>query len=138
MNRRLLEEAYPTKAPKREIKATNDKKLAADIIEALVYSLISISPGGKQNSHASRALASYVLAERGPVQPRSLAVAYLKPVRGENLIQDSIDALVRVKGDFDAAYPFAKPEDFAYDVHHRKADITQLVQFCRALPELKV
>lgn len=113
----------------------NEKDLAKDVVEALVYSLIAVSPGGKQNSHASRALASFVLAEKGPVQPRSLAAAFLKPIRGENLLPDSIKAITKVKEDFDTAYPFAKPVEHIFDVHNRKGTCETLAEFCRSIPE---
>lgn len=54
--------------------------LAADALEALVRASTTVSPGGKQNSFASRALASYALAELGSDQPRTLAAAFLRPV----------------------------------------------------------
>ena len=116
----------------------NEKDLAKDVVEALVYSLIAVSPGGKQNSHASRALASFVLAEKGPVQPRSLAAAFLRPIKGENLLPDSIKAITNVKEDFDRAYPFAKPEEHIFDVHNRKGTSETLAEFCRSIPEFNV
>jgi CRISPR system Cascade subunit CasC len=115
-----------------------DKVLAKNSVEALLYSLITISPGGKQNSYASRAFASFVLAEKGPVQPRTLAAAYLKPIRGENVIPDSITALQKMKDDFDMAYPFAKPQQYIFDVHNRNGKIEELVRFCTTLPELNI
>ncbi|MFZ5993467.1 MAG: type I-E CRISPR-associated protein Cas7/Cse4/CasC [Thermodesulfobacteriota bacterium] len=117
-----------------------DPKLAKDVVEALVYSLVSVSPRGKQNSHASRALASFVLAEKGPIQPRSLAAAFLKPIRSEDVVNDSIEALKKVKTDFDSAYSFAKPDgkagEYIFDVHERVGSCEKLAEFCRDLPEL--
>ncbi len=117
-----------------------DRKLAKDVVEALVYSLVSVSPGGKQNSHASRALASFVLAEKGPIQPRSLAAAFLKPIRSEDIVNDSIEALKKVKTDFDTAYSFAKPDEkageYIFDIHKRVGSCEKLAEFCRELPEL--
>ncbi|MDD5450974.1 MAG: type I-E CRISPR-associated protein Cas7/Cse4/CasC [Desulfovibrionales bacterium] len=117
-----------------------DRKLAKDVVDALVYSLVSVSPGGKQNSHASRALASFVLAEKGPIQPRSLAAAFLKPIRSEDVVNDSIEALKKVKTDFDSAYSFAKPDEktgeYIFDIHKRVGSCEKLAEFCRDLPEL--
>lgn len=118
----------------------NDPKLAKDVVEALVYSLVSVSPGGKQNSHASRALASFVLAEKGPIQPRSLAAAFLKPIRSEDVVSDSIEALRKTKTDFDIAYSFAKPDEktgeYLFDIQKRVGSCEKLAEFCRDLPEL--
>jgi len=61
-----------------------DRELAGKAIAALVEAAAKVSPTGKQNSFASRAYASYIMAEKGDQQPRSLSVAYLKPVRGDN------------------------------------------------------
>ena len=57
-----------------------DDKLANRALQALTEAVVKISPKGKQNSFGSRAYASYVLAEIGEQQPRSLSVAFLNPV----------------------------------------------------------
>lgn len=57
-----------------------DTALAQDAIDALVTCAATVSPKGKQASFASRARATFVMAERGPQQPRTLAAAFLKPV----------------------------------------------------------
>ena len=61
-----------------------NKELADKTVAALVEAAAKVAPTGKQNSFASRAYASYIMAEKGDQQPRSLSVAYLKPVRGDN------------------------------------------------------
>lgn len=84
-----------------------DKGLAADAIEALVRAATQVGPRGKQASFASRARASFVLAECGTQQPRSLAAAFLKPVDAGadgDLARDSVAALARFRADLDAAY----------------------------------
>jgi CRISPR system Cascade subunit CasC len=58
-----------------------DTGLARDAVEALIQSAATVAPKGKANSYASRARASYVLAEAGKAQPRTLAAAFLNPVR---------------------------------------------------------
>lgn len=70
-----------------------DKALADKALAALVEAAAKIAPSGKQNSFASRAYASYILAEKGEQQPRSLSVAFLKPVRGEDVLGKSITEL---------------------------------------------
>lgn len=61
-----------------------NKELADKTVAALVEATAKVAPTGKQNSFASRAYASYIMAEKGDQQPRSLSVAYLKPVSGDN------------------------------------------------------
>jgi CRISPR system Cascade subunit CasC len=62
-----------------------DDQLADRAIAALIEASAKIAPTGKQNSFASRAYASYIMAEKGDQQPRSLSIAFLKPVRGTTL-----------------------------------------------------
>ena len=54
--------------------------LAAKALRALTEAVATVAPGGKQATFGSRARASFLLAERGSEQPRSLSVAYLRPV----------------------------------------------------------
>ncbi len=81
-----------------------DAELANRAIAALLEAVAKISPTGKQNSFASRAYASYILAEKGPQQPRSLAVAFLKPVNGQDQLKSAIDALTSQRDNFDEVY----------------------------------
>ena len=81
-----------------------DAALAKAALSAFVESLAKVSPTGKQASFASRAIASYILAEKGAQQPRTLACAFARPVRGEDLIAASIDALEKTRDDMDRAY----------------------------------
>ncbi|MFH1767685.1 MAG: type I-E CRISPR-associated protein Cas7/Cse4/CasC [Candidatus Omnitrophota bacterium] len=82
----------------------NNEELAKKAIAALVESAVTVSPSGKQKSFASRSYASYVLAERGNKQPRSLAGAFLKPVNGDDIFDNSINALVNTRKAFNAVY----------------------------------
>lgn len=81
-----------------------DQALASKALGALLEAAVKVSPKGKQNSFASRAYASYVLVEKGGQQPRSLSVAFLKPVAGENQAEDAIKALERQCENFDKVY----------------------------------
>jgi CRISPR system Cascade subunit CasC len=57
-----------------------DSALRNRALAALIEAVAQVAPTGKQNSFASRAYASLVLAEKGDQQPRSLSLAFLKPV----------------------------------------------------------
>jgi len=84
-----------------------NEELANKAIRALTEAAVKVAPEGKQNSFASRAYASYVLAEKGDQQPRSLSVAYLKPINNrenDDFLRDAIDALVKQKDSFDRVY----------------------------------
>jgi CRISPR system Cascade subunit CasC len=73
-----------------------DKRLAGTAIAALIEGLATSSPTGKQASFASRARASYMRIERGTQQPRSLAAAFFKPVRGDDILAASV---AEIEGD---------------------------------------
>jgi CRISPR system Cascade subunit CasC len=81
-----------------------DVDLANKAISALVEAAIKVSPKGKQNSFASRAYASYVLAEKGDQQPRSLSVAFLKPVFSDDQAVEAITKLKEQAANFDRVY----------------------------------
>jgi CRISPR system Cascade subunit CasC len=70
-----------------------DKELVNKALKALVEAAAKVAPTGKQNSFASRAYASYIMAEKGTQQPRSLSVAFLKALNGKDLLDESISAL---------------------------------------------
>lgn len=79
-------------------------ELADRAIGALVESAVKISPKGKQNSFGSRAHASYVLAEKGDQQPRSLSAAFLQPVNSDAQAVQAIEKLEAQAQAFDDAY----------------------------------
>jgi CRISPR system Cascade subunit CasC len=81
-----------------------DEALAKAALSALIEALATVSPTGKQASFASRARASYILAEKGDQQPRTLAAAFVKPVKGDDLLANSVDELERTRADMDLAY----------------------------------
>ncbi|KRT54281.1 type I-E CRISPR-associated protein Cas7/Cse4/CasC [endosymbiont of Ridgeia piscesae] len=83
---------------------SGDTELADKTLDALIRAAATVAPGGKQNSFASRARASYILCERGEAQPRSLSVAFLKPVAGQDLLTNAIDALEQTRERMDAVY----------------------------------
>lgn len=81
--------------------------LAADAVGALIESASTVSPTGKQASFASRARASFVMAERGTQQPRTLAAAFLKPVtvaQDTDSVADSVRLLAALSTNLDQAY----------------------------------
>jgi len=81
-----------------------DGALAGKAIAALVEAAAKVSPNGKQNSFASRAYASYILAEKGEQQPRSLSIAFLKPVRGEDIMSKAIAELESKRASMEKVY----------------------------------
>ncbi|WP_280553584.1 type I-E CRISPR-associated protein Cas7/Cse4/CasC [Halomonas sp. 25-S5] len=81
-----------------------DSELADRAIAALVEAAVRTSPKGKQNSFGSRAHASYVLAEKGDQQPRSLSASFLRPVTGQDQAEEAVRRLEKQAKAFDTAY----------------------------------
>lgn len=127
----------------------SNAELAKKAIRALTEAAVKVAPEGKQNSFASRAYASYVLAEKGTQQPRSLSVAYLKPINhreNDDFIHASIDALINQKNCFDEVYgkcgkshiPYNQGESFCkecgldhYEINvpKRQGTLSELLNF---------
>jgi CRISPR system Cascade subunit CasC len=83
---------------------SDDEGLTQQTLRALTEAAATVAPGGKQKSFGSRAYASYILAEKGSRQPRSLAVAFLKPVREGDMLHDAVSALVSTRTNMDKVY----------------------------------
>lgn len=106
-----------------------DKELASKALNALVHAVTKVSPTGKQNSFASRAYAGYVLAEKGDQQPRSLAQAFLNPVRGGNVLVEAAKAMGRRCDNFDKAYGACADKRYALDVEAGTGTLEELARF---------
>lgn len=81
-----------------------DEALAATAIRALTEAVAKVPPSGKQASFASRAYATYILAEKGDQQPRSLASAFFKSVRPDDLLQNAVTTLRATRDAIEAVY----------------------------------
>jgi CRISPR system Cascade subunit CasC len=109
-----------------------NEELANKAICALTEAAVKVAPEGKQNSFASRAYASYVLAEKGDQQPRSLSVAFLKPINhreNEDFIADSISALAGQKDSFDAVYGACADDRYELNVPQKAGTLAGLLSF---------
>jgi CRISPR system Cascade subunit CasC len=83
---------------------SDDTELANQTLAALIEAAATVAPAGKQNSFASRARASYLLCETGNQQPRSLSVAFLKPVRSGDMLTTARKRLDDTLKHMDQAY----------------------------------
>lgn len=83
---------------------SGDVALAKRTAAALVKALAETSPRGKQNSFASRSKARYGLVEVGEQAPRTLASAFLDPIRKADYLERSVEALRGLRAGFDKAY----------------------------------
>ena len=80
-----------------------NKAEAAKSLETLAKTAAMVAPTGKQNSYANRALAFYILAEKGDVQPRNLSLAFLKAMPADDP-EKAIKQLSSIKDKFNSAY----------------------------------
>jgi len=109
-----------------------NEELANKAIRALTEAAVKVAPEGKQNSFASRAYASYVLAEKGDQQPRSLSVAYLKPINhreNEDFVADSITAIVKQKDSFDKVYGACADTRYELNAPKEQGTLVELLDF---------
>ena len=104
----------------------NDRLLAVKALESIVEAFATSSPSGKRNSYGHHTRASFIRAEAGNHQPRSLAASFLNPVVGSDLLCASIE---RLKNTSDAI-------DKAYGTEHSVAEM-DVVQGTGTLAEVK-
>jgi len=111
-----------------------NEELAQKAIKALIEAAVKVAPEGKQNSFASRAYASYVLAEKGDQQPRSLSVAFLKPVisqgvDGTDFGSAAVTQLTTQRNNMDAVYGPCAYEHYVISVLEGKGKLADLLTF---------
>ncbi|WP_330982873.1 MULTISPECIES: type I-E CRISPR-associated protein Cas7/Cse4/CasC [Enterobacterales] len=108
-----------------------DEALAKRTIAALTHTALTVAPTGKQNSFASRAYASYALAEIGQQQPRSLAAAFFQPIRESHQIQAAIARLEAQRDNFDTVYGKCADAHQSFNVEKGEGSLEALLAFVR-------
>lgn len=108
---------------------SGDGRLADKAIAALVEAAAKVAPTGKQNSFGSRAYASYIMAEMGTQQPRSLSVAFLKPIMGHDQAAQAITALERQADLFAQAYGECAEKRYILNAHAGEGRFDELLAF---------
>lgn len=112
-----------------------DDALAGIACAALVEAAATVAPSGKQASFASRARASYILAERGTDQPRSLTAAFLRPVDESadgGVLAASIKELKKLRTDLARAYNDGTGPSAEMNVLEGDGTLEEIKAFCRA------
>lgn len=104
-----------------------DAALATKAVGALVEAMATVSPGGKQASFGSRARASYLLAEIGSQQPRSLVEAFLEPT---DSIAKAAHALKGKVDSFDRAYGPCADRRASLDVLKGEGTLADVLRAC--------
>lgn len=105
-----------------------DEDLANRTLRAFTEAALKISPTGKQNSFASRAYASWALAEKGTDQPRSLAAAFYNPVNGTEQLDTAIRRIENLRENMNAVYQ-QQTASTGFDVLHKQGSINDVLDF---------
>ena len=88
-----------------------------------------MAPSGKQNSYASRVRASFAMAEKGPQQPRSLAVSFLEPVKNSDQVTEAISRLKTQKENMDKVYGSCSDSEYEIDAKNGNGTVAELLKF---------
>lgn len=100
---------------------SGDADLAARAVQAFCEAITSVTPSGKINSFANHGRPEFLLAEAGTQQPRTLAGAFLKPVRSDGaddgLMLKSIGALETYRDRMDKAYGPCADDSRTMNIH---------------------
>lgn len=106
-----------------------DEKLVNKTLQSLVEAAAKVAPTGKQNSFASRAYASYIMAEKGTQQPRSLSVAFLKALNGKDLLDESISALKDTNEKMESVYGKCSEDNCEMNAHTGEGPLSGILDF---------
>lgn len=106
-----------------------DEALTARALRALTETALTVGPSGKQNSFASRAYAHFALAEKGARQPRSLSLAFLRPITGGDYGQAATTELLKVRDNMDKVYGPCADAHQQFDVLKGEGSVAELVDF---------
>ncbi len=109
-----------------------DVMLAATAAGALAEALAVSTPSGKRNSFAHQTRASFVLAEKGDDQPRSLAGAFFKPITGEGPLEPSVTALMELATNMDKAYDLSGQAREIMDVNNGIGTIAAIKAYAKS------
>lgn len=109
-----------------------DEVLTQKALRALTEAALKVGPSGKQNSFASRAFAHFALAEKGTDQPRSLSLAFVKPVAGTDYAGDAVAALQQVRDNMDKVYGACAESRRQFNVLTGEGSVADLLDFVAA------
>jgi CRISPR system Cascade subunit CasC len=112
-----------------------DKALAKGAVAALIEAAAKVAPNGKQASFASRANASYILAEKGSEQPRTLAAAFIEGVKPGDLLANSIERLQDTRSKFERAYGSLDVTHEIMNAPAGKGSLSEIIEFCTIWPK---
>ncbi|MCP4115902.1 MAG: type I-E CRISPR-associated protein Cas7/Cse4/CasC [Desulfobacteraceae bacterium] len=107
----------------------SDLGLVKKALSAFTETAAKVGPSGKQNSFASRAYASYLLAECGDQQPRSLSAAFLKPVNDHGILSDGIEKLKKCRENMEKVYGPCADDYMEMNAETGKGSLKDIINF---------
>jgi CRISPR system Cascade subunit CasC len=110
----------------------SDEALTQKALCALTEAALKVGPSGKQNSFASRAYAHFALVEKGSQQPRSLTLAFVKPVADGDYLHEAVAALKRVQLNMDKVYGPCADTRSEINVLDGEGSVAELLDFVAA------
>jgi len=114
-----------------------DRALAAEVTRRMVRLIATVSPGAKLGSTAPHSYAHMMLIEASNAQPRTLANAFLVPVRtAPDLIANTYDALAAHLGQLDSVYGRTTRNAIALGPGERLAPVLEASEFSNSLANL--
>ncbi|HCZ4530066.1 TPA: type I-E CRISPR-associated protein Cas7/Cse4/CasC [Escherichia coli] len=105
-----------------------DEALANQTIRAFTEAALKVSPTGKQNSFASRAYATWAMAEKGTEQPRSLAAAFYEPINGTRQLEVAVQRITTLRENMNTVYE-QKTECASFDVMNKQGSMKDVLDF---------
>lgn len=105
-----------------------DEELANKTLRAFTEAALKVSPTGKQNSFASRAYASWALAEKGTDQPRSLAAAFYNPINGTNQLDVAVKRITELRENMNKVYG-QQTKSIGFDVMQQQGSMKDVLDF---------
>ena len=106
-----------------------DAELMRACLRALTEAILTVGPKGKIASFASRARAHYALVEAGDQQPRSLSLAFVRPVSGSDYAADATKALEDLRRKMDAVYGPCAEASQSFDVLAGIGTLAEVLDF---------
>lgn len=100
-----------------------NEELANKTLRAFTEAALKVSPTGKQNSFASRAYASWALAEKGTDQPRSLAAAFYNPINGADQLDVAVERITKLRKNMNKVYE-QETQSIGFNVMDEKETVT--------------
>lgn len=108
-----------------------DQALAQRTLRALLEACAKVSPDGKQNSFGARSWASWIRVEHGDQPPRSLAAAFLQPIKAgkDGVLANAIAAAASWSQNLDNTYGPNTARAAELDVHKGTGSFAALLDF---------